>query len=110
MSHALGVSTAKILARKSFTPDEKARIDALLSRLEAGEPLQYIMGESDFYGRDFKVGPGVLIPRHDSETLIEAAKKFFASDCELGNGESLRFHLAMGFREANRVICFTKEL
>ena len=34
----------------------------------------------------------------------------FASDCELGNGESLRFHLAMGFREANRVICFTKEL
>ena len=34
----------------------------------------------------------------------------FASDCELENGESLRFHLAMGFREANRVICFTKEL
>ena len=34
----------------------------------------------------------------------------FASDCELTNDESLRFHLALGFREANRIICFTKKL
>ena len=34
----------------------------------------------------------------------------FASDCELQNTESLRFHLNVGFREANRIICFTKEL
>ena len=34
----------------------------------------------------------------------------FASDCELDNEDSLRFHLAMGFQEANRVICFTKEI
>ncbi len=34
----------------------------------------------------------------------------FASDCELGNEESLAFHLAAGFAEANRIICFTKEL
>ena len=34
----------------------------------------------------------------------------FASDCELGNEGSLRFHLGTGFREANRIICFTKEL
>ena len=34
----------------------------------------------------------------------------FASDCELENQESLRFHLAMGFLEANRIICFTKGL
>lgn len=34
----------------------------------------------------------------------------FASDCELDNEESRRFHMAMGFREANRIICFTKEL
>lgn len=34
----------------------------------------------------------------------------FASDCELDNGDSLAFHLASGFAEANRVICFTKKL
>lgn len=34
----------------------------------------------------------------------------FASDCELNNTESLRFHLSMGFEEANRIICFTKKL
>ena len=82
MSHALGVSTTNILARKSFTPDEQAKIDALLSRREAGEPMQYIMGYADFYGRDFNVGPGVLIPRHDTETLIEAVRKYFAHDEE----------------------------
>ena len=34
----------------------------------------------------------------------------FASDCELGNTESLRFHLGLGFEEANRIICFVKKL
>ena len=34
----------------------------------------------------------------------------FASDCELTNIESLQFHLAIGFAEANRIICFTKKL
>lgn len=34
----------------------------------------------------------------------------FASDCELDNGESMKFHLSMGFQEANRIICFTKKL
>lgn len=34
----------------------------------------------------------------------------FASDCELDNSESLRFHLSLGFREANRIICFAKKL
>ena len=34
----------------------------------------------------------------------------FASDCELGNTESLHFHLGVGFREANRIICFTKKI
>lgn len=34
----------------------------------------------------------------------------FASDCEIGNEASLRFHLSMGFEEANRIVCFTKKL
>ena len=39
-----------------------------------------------------------------------AGCKEFASDCELGNAESLSFHLSMGFEEANRIICFAKKL
>lgn len=82
-AHALGVGSAGVLARRDdFSPEEAGRIDAVISRRVAGEPLQYILGEADFYGRDFAVGPGVLIPRHDTETIIEGVKKCFARDDE----------------------------
>ena len=77
---ALGLTTSQLMAKDSFTHDEEARIDAVLSRRENGEPLQYIMGEADFWGRDFRVGPGVLIPRHDTETVIQAVMKIFPRD------------------------------
>lgn len=80
MAHALGVSNSEILSRDSFSHDEFARIDRLISRRESGEPLQYILGEADFYGRDFHVGPGVLIPRADTESLINAAMKVIPRD------------------------------
>lgn len=80
MSHALGVNSAGLLARAEFSPEELRRIDAVISRRADGEPLQYIIGEADFYGRDFRVGPGVLIPRHDTETLIDGVRKVFARD------------------------------
>lgn len=79
-AHALGLSHAEILARGKFSPDEERRIDAVISRRIDGEPLQYITGEADFYGRDFAVGPGVLIPRHDTETLIDGVKMIFPRD------------------------------
>ncbi len=80
MSYALGVGTAEIFSRKEFSPDEVARIEAVISRRISGEPLQYITGIADFYGRDFRVGEGVLIPRHDTETLIDGVKLCFAGD------------------------------
>ena len=85
MAFALGLNTTQILARGSFSPEEEAKIDAVLSRREKGEPLQYIMGEADFLGRDFCVGPGVLIPRADSATLIEGVRR-----C-VGRGEAFKF-------------------
>lgn len=80
MSYALGIGTAEIFSRKEFSPNERAKIEAVISRRISGEPLQYITGIADFYGRDFRVGEGVLIPRHDTETLIDGVKECFARD------------------------------
>ena len=52
---------------------EREEYLALLRRRAAGEPVQYILGEWDFMGRDFTVGPGVLIPRPETEQLAEEA-------------------------------------
>ena len=69
--HTLGISSAALLAHPELY--ERPEVQALFQRREAGEPLQYILGEAPFWGRDFHVGPGVLIPRRDTETLITAA-------------------------------------
>lgn len=74
IEHALSLKHSVILARDSFSDDECAKIERVISRRIEGEPLQYIIGETEFYGRDFHIGRGVLIPRHDTETLIEAMK------------------------------------
>lgn len=49
--------------------------EELCERRLSGEPLQYILGEWEFYGLPFKVGRGVLIPRQDTETLVDVALK-----------------------------------
>jgi release factor glutamine methyltransferase len=51
-------------------------LEKLLRRRESGEPLQYILGEWEFYGYTFKVGKGVLIPRPETEFLVDLAKKY----------------------------------
>ena len=77
MAHALAIPRERLLlyALDAAVPDTFA---ALLARRLAHEPIAYITGTRAFWTIDLAVGPGVLVPRADSETLIEAAVDYFA--------------------------------
>ena len=90
MAHAIGVEREPLLLSRLDAPAPAAFAD-LLARREAGEPVAYIIGRRAFWTIKLEVGPGVLIPRPDSETLIEAAAEHFggagpASILDLGTG------------------------
>jgi len=75
LGHALGVSRGWLAAHGDESADPKA-VDVfreLVRRRRGGEPVAYLVGRREFYGLDFRVTPDVLIPRADTETLIEAA-------------------------------------
>jgi release factor glutamine methyltransferase len=74
MAHALGVSRADLLLRH-LNSEPPVHFRSLLARRLAYEPVAYILGSQPFYGLDLAVTPAVLIPRGDSETLIEAARE-----------------------------------
>ena len=69
----LGVSRAWLIAHDTdpLDPARVAAYRALESRRLAGEPVAYILGRREFYGRAFQVSPAVLIPRPDTELLVE---------------------------------------
>jgi len=73
LRHALGVTHAWLIAHaeQALTSEEQARFQHLLRRRLQGEPVAYILGRREFYGLEFTVAPGVLIPRPDTETLVE---------------------------------------
>lgn len=60
-------------ASRPLTDEELADYREVIRRRRAGEPVAYILGHREFYGRSFKVDPRVLIPRPDSEVLLETA-------------------------------------
>jgi release factor glutamine methyltransferase len=74
-AHLLAVDRAWIAANPMhvLTESQDARLDALVAQRAMGHPVAYLLGRREFYGRDFEVGPDVLIPRPETETLVEAA-------------------------------------
>ncbi|MGN6277192.1 MAG: peptide chain release factor N(5)-glutamine methyltransferase [Sphingomonas sp.] len=90
MAHALGVSRDDLLLRHLDDP-APAAFEAMVARRLANEPIAYITGIRAFWTIDLAVGPGALVPRADSETLIEAAIEHFvgrapATILDLGTG------------------------
>ncbi len=75
LAHAGGVSRQEMIAHREreLSSDVAARFEELVARRERGEPLPYVTGEAGFYGRMFSVDERVLVPRPESELLIEWA-------------------------------------
>lgn len=74
-AHSLGLRRLDLYLQydRPLREEDLVPMRELLRRRAAGEPVAYLVGEREFYGRPFRVSPAVLIPRPDTETLVEAA-------------------------------------
>ncbi|KAA3440251.1 peptide chain release factor N(5)-glutamine methyltransferase [Rufibacter hautae] len=85
LQHALGVGRFELLRRrKEEAPEEvQKQVQGYLERLLRHEPLQYVLGEASFYGREFMVTPAVLIPRPETEELVQRVIKTYQHHSEV---------------------------
>jgi len=93
LAHVLGIKRMGLYTDhdRPLMPAELAALRALMRRRgEKREPVAYLLGERGFRGLDFKVGPGVLIPRPDSEVLVDVGEAFVNSRQEADEAQ-LRF-------------------
>ena len=94
LSFILGKDRTFLISHAEDETDENSltRLREFVERRAAGEPLQYITGVQDFYGREFRVTPDVLIPRPETELLVEAALQKVGETgaapfiCDVGTG------------------------
>jgi release factor glutamine methyltransferase len=77
VAHALGLDRLGLFLQldRPVTPEEVDAARDLLVRRGRREPVAYIVGRREFYGRDFEVGPGVLVPRPETELLVDLARE-----------------------------------
>jgi release factor glutamine methyltransferase len=75
LCHVLGLSRVGLItgSERALTSDEAARLASLVGRRLQGEPIAYLVGEREFFGLPFRVSPAVLIPRPDTELIVELA-------------------------------------
>lgn len=93
LQEVLGLTPAALItaAEQPLTADQHAAFTAAVARRAAREPIAYITGHREFWSLDFQVRPGVLIPRPDSETVVESALALLPADkpahvLDLGTG------------------------
>lgn len=77
MRHRFGLSRTDILLGKdtNLSAKDKAELQIIVGRVAKGEPVQYVLGCEEFCGRTFLVGPGVLIPRPETQQLVHLVKQ-----------------------------------
>jgi release factor glutamine methyltransferase len=82
IAHALGIDRAELMANgeRALTADETKAIDALGERRLKHEPVARIFGAKEFWSLSLKIGPAVLVPRPETETVIEAALEAVVRD------------------------------
>jgi release factor glutamine methyltransferase len=80
--HVLGWPPERFLvdSGQAETPEFAARYDVFVERRVRREPIAYIVGRQEFWGLDFEVGPAVLIPRPETELIVESAIALLAAD------------------------------
>lgn len=85
VGHALGLDRVRLVVDRDreLAPAEAEVCRALVARRAAGEPVAYIMGVKEFFGLDFAVSPATLVPRPETEHLIEEVQRRFAADAPL---------------------------
>ncbi|MDR1176902.1 MAG: peptide chain release factor N(5)-glutamine methyltransferase [Treponema sp.] len=78
LAHILGISREYLFIHgdRALNPDEISRFFGLISRRIAGESIAYLTGYKEFWGLSFQVSPAVLVPRPDTEILVEAVLSF----------------------------------
>jgi len=91
LQHALGWSRIELITRSEhpLTVEEAALLSSLVQRRLGGEPIAYIVGTREFYSLSFEVTPAVLIPRPETELLVELAMQFLpfnGSVLDMGTG------------------------
>lgn len=81
LSHIVDKPRAWVVAHpdERLTAEQFEHLQRVLERLKSGEPLPYILGHWEFYGMDFSVTPAVLIPRPETEILVEYALSWLAN-------------------------------
>lgn len=116
LARALGLERPALLKRlimepcAEISPEDLKKFNGMAARRLNGEPVAYILGEKEFYGRTFKVTPATLVPRPETELVIDSAKNYFSgqnsgSFADLGTGSgciavTLALELGSGWQGA----------
>src|SRR3989344_4286341 len=82
--HVCGLDRSGLITQghNAFTHDQQHRLEKLLARRRQGEPIAYITGTREFWSLEFNVSPAALIPRPETELLVEKALAHIPQDAE----------------------------